>query len=107
MPDVVKGDTFSEIHFTIKQNGAAINLTDVSIECKFKKGSKKGALTKDISTDEGISIVNASEGRLKIDAFLLDWSAGIYHYDIQFTNTLLNTVNTYVGGTIKVNQDVT
>jgi hypothetical protein len=108
MPSHHKGDTFEALQFTLLETvgGAPIDLTGVTIECIFRKGNKQGLPVKSIDTTSGITITDAVNGVFNFDAFILDWDAGLYYYDIEFTFTD-GTIKTYIEGTIKINQDVT
>ena len=107
LPDSYKGDTFESIQFTITVNSVALDLTGATIACKFRKDSKQGVLTKSITSSSGITIsAPATGGIFVIDAFDLDWAAGVYYYDIEITDAA-SVITTYVYGTITIKQDVT
>ena len=108
MEDHLKGDTFDGVTFNLtnKTNGVPIDLTGCVIRAQFRKGVNKGALIKDVTTSEGVTIMDAANGVFSIDSFLLNWDAAIYNYDVQFTFSN-GVVKTYIKGTIKITQDST
>lgn len=99
-----RGDSLDSIQFTIKSNGTPINLTGVTIKCQFRQPFN-GKTIKEITNGSGIT-VNTSSGVIVIDEFILDWDAGLYLYDIEFTYPS-GTVKTYIKGTINVISDNT
>ncbi|SEH05268.1 hypothetical protein [Candidatus Venteria ishoeyi] len=103
-----KGDTFAGIQFTILNttDSTPIDLTGVAIKTQFRKHSKTGKVVKEIETENGITITNAVNGVFKFNAFVIDWSAGVYYYDIEFTFSD-GTIVTYLEGTLTIIQDVT
>lgn len=106
MPSVIKGDTFKEIDFEISVDSVALDLTGYTIECKFRKHTKTGREVKSIDTKSGITVTDAVNGVFTIDAFNCDFDAGIYYYDIEFTDGS-GVIDTYIQGTLTVLQDVT
>ena len=108
IPNIIKGDTFKDLQFTLKINSVVEDLTDYSIACKFRKNAKTGKEVKSLTVGAGITITDAVNGIFKIDAFDLDatFIAGTYYYDIEFTNGS-GEIDTYINGTTKVIQDVT
>lgn len=109
IPDIIKGDTFKDLQFTLSINSVVEDLTDYSIACKFRKNAKTGKEIKSLTVESGITITDALNGVFKIDAFNLDdtFIAGTYYYDIEFTNNTTGEIDTYINGTFKVIQDVT
>ncbi len=99
------GDTFKGVTIQIKVNNVAKNLTNTEIKIDFKYNYKRGRLVKSLSVNSGITVLDAAEGRFRIDPFVVDFEEGIYYYDVQFTDG--SVVNTYVGGTWEIEQDVT
>lgn len=108
IPEIIRGDTFKDLQFTLSINSVAEDLTDYAIACKFRRGSKTGKEVKSLTVGSGITITDALNGVFKIDAFNLgtDFVTGTYYYDIEFTNGS-GEIDTYINGTFKVNQDVT
>lgn len=106
MPEIMKGDTFDDLQFTIKINDVVEDLTGYAIECKFRRNNKRGTVSKTLTVGSGITVTDATNGVFKIDSFDLDWHAGVYFYDIEFTDTN-DLINTYICGTLTVVQDVT
>jgi len=108
IPNHYKGDTFDGVQFTIinNDNQLPIDLTNVSIDIKFRKGKETGMVIKSLSNAVGITIVDAINGVFKIDSFILDWNVDTYYYDVQFTFEN-GVIKTYIKGLLRVIQDVT
>ena len=108
IPNIIKGDTFKDLQFTLSINSVVEDLTDYAIACKFRKNAKTGKEIKSFTVGVGITITDAVNGIFKIDAFNLDatFIAGTYYYDIEFTNGS-GDIDTYIQGTFKITQDVT
>ena len=105
-PDMVRGDTFKAKEFEILKNGVPLDLTNFEINAQIRLGDKRGRLFKTFTIGDGITLTNAAAGQFTWDAFLMDVTTpGRYYYDIEFIDG--DVVNTYVGGTIKVIDDVT
>lgn len=107
IPNQYAGDTFDGFQVTVTQTSndvtTPINLTNITIACKFKKDS---STVLDLTEGSGITIVDAEDGIFKIDAFSVPTDAGTYNYDIQFTYSS-GSVKTYMRGTMKVIQQIT
>ena len=75
--DQYKGDTYDGIQFTIlnTEGNTPIDLTGVSIRSQFRFGSKTGAIQKEITNGNGITLSDAAGGVFSIDSFLIDWAA--------------------------------
>lgn len=99
-----KGDSFqkdNQEQFTLNTD-----VTNATIKIQFRSNTKKGRLIKEIDSSSGITISDYANGVITIDSFIIDWRAGVYHYDIQVTFSD-NSVVTYIQGTLKIKQDVT
>ena len=104
--DYIKGSSTESIIFTLTdQNDNPINLTDINAFVQFRKSNETGALVKDFSVGNGITLVDASNGVIQIDSFIIDFEVGIYFYDlkIEFNS---NKIKTYIKGSLKVLQNV-
>jgi len=115
-PDHYKGDTLLPIVFSLKDSTnpppyPPVSLENATAKCQFRKDNEKGTLVKELTTavDGGLEITDAAGGVLTMEGFVIDWTAGIYYYDIEFTFTsgVATVVKTYIRGTITVVQDVT
>ncbi len=108
LKDRVKNDTFASVEFTFEDElGAAIDLTGISAQCQFRYNTKIGTTVKDISIGSGLTLTDAVNGILTIDAFTpVDWEVGCYKYDIQITFPS-GVISTYVQGTVEILQDTT
>lgn len=104
--DVFRGDSFGEKDITMLNGTTPIDLTGVLIKCQFRLGSKIGTVAKEVSETNGIIIYDPTNGKFKFEDFIVDWTAGTYFYDVQFTFTN-GKVKTYIEGFFKVIQDVT
>lgn len=103
-----KNDTFDGVRFTLLNSDSEtpINLTGVSIKTQFRYKNSKGRVMKEITDLDGITIEDAVNGIFKIDAFIIDWEANIYYYDVEITFSG-GIVKTYIKGTLQVIQDIT
>ncbi len=106
--DRIKNDTFASVEFTFEDSlGAGIDLTGASIQVQFRFRCETGTILKDISVGSGITVTNAVNGVMEIDAFTpVAWAADTYFYDVEIT-LADTTINTYVEGTVKILQDTT
>ena len=104
------GDTFNGIRLTCTRtsNGTTspIDLTGALINLKVKKESCFEPII-DISVDSGITLEDATNGVLRIDALLVpSVSSFAYLYDLQFTFTN-GVVQTYLKGIFPIESDIT
>jgi len=107
-PNAIRGDTIVTKRFTLITASGPVDLTNVAIKCDFV-GKRNGVTVKKDSDfaggNGGITVVDAANGIIEIDAFSMD-TAGKYEYDIEFTFPD-STVKTYVKGCLFVADDVT
>ena len=104
--NVIKGNTFEPPEMTLLINGVPQDLTGVDISCWFRYQNKTGYEVLKTSVGSGISVLDATGGKFKIDDFINDWKVATYYYDIRFEFTD-GTVKTYLEGYLKVIQNVT
>ena len=106
--DQYKGDSFGGVDFQVLDaiTKVPIDFTDATMRCQFRRGKATGAVVKDITIGNGITIVNAVNGEFSIDAFDITFSAGVYFYDIP-TVFSDDVIVTYIKGTLTVIQDIT
>ena len=101
----VRQDTIGERIFTISKTIDEVlypvDLTGAAIKCDFKL--MKDRVSK--SLGDGIVMVNASQGKFKIESFSLQ-SKGTWNYDVQITFPN-GDVKTWVKGNIVITDDVT
>jgi hypothetical protein len=106
--DQYKGDSFGGVDFQVIDavTKVPIDFTGATMRCQFRKGNAKGAVVKDITTGNGITVTDAVNGEFTIDGFDITFAAGVYFYDIPtvFSNLVITT---YIKGTLTVIQDVT
>lgn len=109
LEDRVKNDTSAKVEFTyFEADGVTpIDITGWAFRIQFRYASKIGTVVLDVTDGAGITIVDATNGRFNLDAFLLDWEVGCYRYDIQATKADTVTIRTYVQGKMEVLQDTT
>lgn len=103
-PDHIKGDTWNVTNFTINVNDNPKDLTSATIAMKIR--DRNGILLKSLSTGSGLTITDATAGKFKIDAQVLDISIGTHKYDIEITFPD-GTVKTWIAGKITIIQDMT
>jgi len=111
LPNQYKGDTFEIITFKFYDDessaGNEKDLTDYSPKMVIRKTSKSGAITRTLTIGSGLTWDGQSSGILKVDAFICDFDAGNYFYDLQLTNdTDATDVKTYLRGTFQVIEDI-
>jgi len=99
----LKGDTFNGARFTLSP---VTDLTGASIQTQFRRDGKTNPIQKDIAVGTGITVEDLANGVFVWDAFIIDWTVGTYHWDVQITFAD-TSVKTYIEGTIKVVQDTT
>ena len=106
--DLIKGSTFDGYQFVLKNaDKSPIDLTGTTIKCDFKAKSKLGTLMLSVSDGNGITIDDAENGVFSLDEIeVVDWAVGVYYWDIKMTWVTPRT-KTYIGGTIKITQNVT
>lgn len=102
------GDTFKGLRFTCSRLSneveTPIDLSDVAINMQIRS-INGGAIVKDFSIGNGITLIDATSGIFRLEAFK-NPREGNYVYDIQFTYNN-GVVQTYVKGKINVVNDVT
>lgn len=85
-PDHITGTTFNGVQFTIKVNGAPINITDVSITFIGLKGTYQMGSGGN-GSGSGITITDAANGVFKIDNQIINWKVGDYTCNIITTRS--------------------
>jgi len=102
-----KGDSFDSTQFTVKDADTTlpIDLTGTSIRIQFRN-VLSGPTIKTLTIGDGISMPSPSTGVFTMDEFIIDWAAGKYLYDIQFTFPTGN-IKTYLTGGVTIISDVT
>jgi hypothetical protein len=100
------GDTFLGLNLTLKnENNLPIDITGYFFKLQIKSNSK-GITIKELTSLSGISIVNATEGKFKIDSFINPVVCGNHVYDLQVTYPNGN-VDTYIRGLYSIVSDIT
>ena len=107
-PQVIKGDTFNGILFTIKVNSVALDLTDAEINMDLRLALTGASVKRFTSVnDEHITIsATPSDGTFTFNNQLINVPAENYKYDIEITFAD-DTVKTYIYGNWTIIQDVT
>lgn len=102
-----KGDTFEEVAFRIQKNSVDLNLTGFEIKMQLRPECG-GVVALDLTSvgSAGITIVNASQGRFKINKQIINIDAGTYKYDIQLKEAD-NDVYTWIKGEFVIECDIT
>ena len=111
IPTHIKGDTFMDglgiiFVMTTGTGHAPLDLTGYKIRCQFRFGSKTGAVALTVNETDMIVIYDTNKFSLLADSYIIDWTAGTYYYDIEFTSAD-GVINTYLEGTFTILQDVT
>jgi hypothetical protein len=81
-----------------------MELSGCFAEIKFRRDKKTGIEADYLTTTNGR--LSAEGNTVSILPFIIDWPPGKYVYDLQMT-TPDSFVQTYVGGSIVIEQDVT
>jgi hypothetical protein len=105
----LKNDTFASVDFKIKNfnTGLPIDLTDVTAQMQFRYNTKLGSVVKDVSVGSGLTITDAENGWITLDAFTpVSWEIGCYHFDLPITYPS-GVIKTYNQGTVEIIQDTT
>ena len=108
-PPYVRGDTIEalEITLTWDETGTPVNLSGATIRVQFRRCTPDGCVVYEAEIDDGVSVLDATNGVYKIDEFVANFpDAGTYYYD---TDIKLSDgyKTTPVGGTLVLTQDVT
>ncbi len=104
-PDIVAGDTSETTEFVITVNAAPLILTGATIKMDFRDPS--GKVVKYFTTENStITIVDAINGRFRIEKYTCDIPAKTYDHDIEITLPS-GVKKTYVKGQINVLDEVT
>jgi len=68
IPNIIKGDTFKDLQFTLSINSVVEDLTDYAIACKFRKNAKTGKEIKSFTVGTAYKITVANGGTLAVTA---------------------------------------
>jgi hypothetical protein len=102
-----RGDTwqgFNKIAITI--DGAPINLSGCSIKIEFREDyDAPVALT--LSTETSTIVIQSGLSSISVPPLIIDIPPGTYNYDLQITNNIVNTINTYMEGKWEIYYDIT
>jgi hypothetical protein len=107
-PEMTRGDSFDErsIKFTINDVDVDFSIATNKATIQFRYKNKFGKLYKELTIGSGLAANDPAVGWIKIEEFETDtWPAGTYYYDVELD--LDGSINTYIGGTMKVLQDTT
>jgi len=92
----VEGDTHDGVSVTVKSDGAAVNLTNITIAMQVRSATDAVALN--LTVGSGLTKTNAAAGVFTVNAFTMP-AAGTYSYDVQFTYAN-GSIKTYMSGHI-------
>ena len=107
LKDRMKNDTSSSVKFTHKNGvGVPIDITGWTFRIQFRYKGKTGKVALDVTDGSGITIVDAVNGIIQLDAFKLTWVEGLYFFDIQCVKDNGDD-KTFIQGSMKVIQDTT
>ena len=103
----IKGDTFDEVAFQILVDNVPLNLTNFVIRMQLREQcGGLVALNLTTASNAGLTIVNASQGRFKINKQIIDIDSGNYNYDIELKYPN-NDVKTWIKGEFLIECDIT
>lgn len=103
--EVNRGDTWDGKRFRIDINGAALPV-GTTIRMDIRENDPTGPVIKSVSTGAGITLsYGTTYCYVDIDSFVVEFSAGVFYYDIEFN--MDGRIKTYIGGKFTVIQDTT
>lgn len=112
--DVYKRDTWDGITITMTTStdggvtSTPMDLNNTTITMQIKINATDDSPVLQLSTtDNTVTITDATNGVFKINPINISLDAGMYYYDIQFNFAASNKIKTYMFGTFNVTQDVT
>ena len=102
-----KGDTFEAVPFEYLIDTVPLDLTDAVVRMQLRQQSGGTIFLAFTSVaSDGITITDATAGKLKINKQIIDIKSANYLYDIEIT--LANgDVNTDVSGYFLITEDIT
>lgn len=104
-----KGDTFKGVRLTftktVSEVTTPLSLVNASIKMQLKRRENTES-EKTFTIGDGITVIDAENGIIKIDPFLIRLSAFKYKYDLQITFED-GIIRTYIKGFFDVQQDIT
>jgi hypothetical protein len=102
-----RGDTwpgFNKIGITV--DGAPIDLSGCSIRMEFREDFDAPiALT--LSTETSTIIIHPELSSFTVSPVTINIPPATYLYDVQVTNNITNTINTYMEGKWEIYYDIT
>ena len=102
-----RGDTwagFNKIAITV--DSVPINLSGCNVKMEFREDyDAPVALT--LSTETSTIIIQAGLSSISVPPLTIDIPPGTYKYDLQITNNITNTINTYMDGYWEIFYDIT
>ncbi len=104
--EIIKESYFEGLTITFKISGAAQDITDYTFDLWWRRNNVKGEWVKKSDETSGITITDAANGIFQIDAFQVDFEAGIYYYDLMITDDSA-IKNIYMFGTMTVKENST
>lgn len=107
LPDIRRTTKWKGLKVTTTINGSPKDLSSTVIKCAFKKDGENGRVVKTLTVGAGITKVDALAGIFTLDPFKVDFEAGMYYYDIKFIDDSGADPQIYIGGTWKIEQNVT
>jgi hypothetical protein len=85
LPTQKTGSTFNELPLQINLGGTAVNITSFAFKLQFRRQVNGNAeLTFELGS--GISLVDAVNGQLKIETFLITLPPAKYVWDLRVTD---------------------
>ena len=89
LTEQVNQDTFNGaiLTYTTTTTGVAIDLTGVTVRLHWRKGSARGRIVQKMELGTGLTLTDASNGKLRIDEFQISWGRDIYYGDVELTFT--------------------
>lgn len=102
-----RGDTwmgFNKIAITV--DSIPINLSGCDIKIEFRE-DYDAPVALSLSTTTSTILIQPGLSSITVPPLIVDIPPGTYKYDLQVTNNLLNTINTYMEGYWEIHFDIT
>lgn len=105
---VQRGDTWQGLGMVqIELNEAGMDLTGATITMQLRRRPAHGTAVATWSTTNGtITFLDAAAGTFKVHPRIMDFQAGVYHWDIEL-KLASGRIMTIARGTLELVQDVT
>lgn len=102
---VKRGNTWNGVTFKVDLNGSSLDLTGASILIQFRKAYAQPSVL-DLTIGSGITILEATAGRFRLDPRVFTLAPAQYQYEIRIT-LQSGVIKTWIGGIATITEDIT